>query len=51
MTSLISFRLPDGLLNAMDDIVAENSDYPSRAEFIRESIRENLLRVKNDEQI
>jgi len=38
---IISVQLPQGLINAMDQLVKKGV-YPSRSEIIRESIRELL---------
>ena len=40
---IISVQLPQGLINAMDQLV-KNGVYPNRSEIIREAIRELLKR-------
>ncbi|WP_297435806.1 ribbon-helix-helix domain-containing protein [Thermococcus sp.] len=40
---IISVQLPQGLINAMDQLVKRGA-YPNRSEIIREAIRELLKR-------
>ncbi|WP_456367685.1 ribbon-helix-helix domain-containing protein [Thermococcus sp.] len=40
---IISVQLPQGLINAMDQLVKKGA-YPNRSEIIREAIRELLKR-------